>query len=181
MDKINGSGSLLPQPKTMMVKAYIPSEDNLSTSNKLLICQNFGFVYDYVNTISMEGFGSINIIFDILNHEFYKLPKALIPRKEHKELFVEFAQFLKYRDVHFDIKVLKEEDYLLVKNNSVRLILPEKTLVFNTTSDSFFPAFFLALESFWSWKCFITGDEKDGMIGYSGTKDLFVKEPNGKH
>ena len=169
--------------KAITVKAYISSEDKIYSSNKLLICQNFGFVYDYIDSISEVGKGSINIIFDILYGHDSKTPYVLVPRKEFKDLFIEFEAWTHFREICMnDYGVIKEEGYMIIPDKEVKVLLPENSLIFKTTSDNVINSFLRVLNSFWSWDCYLTEHERsDTKVGYSRTKDLFVKEPNGKH
>jgi hypothetical protein len=81
-----------------------------------------------------------------------------------------------------DYGVIKEEGYMIIPDKEVKVLLPENSLIFKTTSDNVINSFLRVLNSFWSWDCYLTEHERsDTKVGYSRTKDLFVKEPNGKH
>lgn len=169
--------------KALTVKAYISSEDKISSSNKLLICQNFGFIYDYIEPISEVGKGSINIIFDILYRHDSITPYVLIPRKEFKKLFIEFEAWLHFREIcKNDYGVIKEEGYMIIPDKDVKVLLPENSLIFKTSNDNVINSFLKVLNSFWSWDCYLTEHERvDTKVGYSGTKDLFMGKQNGKY
>ena len=166
--------------KAYTVKAYISSEDKISSSNKLLICQNFGFIYDYIEPISEVGKGSINIIFDILYRHDSKTPYVLIPRKEFKKLFIEFEAWMHFRNICMnDYGVIKEEVYMVIPYKDVKVLLPENSLIFKTSDNNVVNSILSVLNSFWSWECFLTEhDRDDNRVGYSGTKELFMRKEN---
>ena len=172
--------------KEIKVVDFIPSENELSETNKLLICQNFGFTYDFIDPISELGKGSTNIVFDIMYRDKYCTPDTLIPRKEYEDLFVEFDEWLKSRGIFKnDYVIYKKEDFIFIDRGvPVKVIVPAKTLTFRTSNEATIKSFFQTLESFWEWNCYAANnpsEDEKRYIGYSKTKNLFIKGINGEH
>ena len=172
--------------KEIKVKDFIPSEDELSKTNKLLICQNFGFTYDFIDPISELGKGSTNIVFDIMYRDRYGTPDTLIPRKEYEDLFVEFDEWLKSRGIFkSDYVIYKKEEFIFIdRGEPVKVVVPAKTLTFRTSNETTIKSFFQTLESFWEWSCYevnCPSEDDKRYIGYSGTKNLFIGKQDGKH
>ena len=164
--------------KKVNYKDFIPSEQQLSDTNKLLSCQDFGFTYNFVDTIVPAGEGSIDMIFNIMYRSSYEKPEALIPVEKYQDIFLEFLEW--YKLTHFGgfeipFIVFESEDFILIDElyqEPFKLILPKGTLIFkgdyyNTTIEM--------LKAFWSWSRYKPGSNQKEFVGYSKTKDLFIK------
>ena len=170
--------------KEINYKDYIPNEVKLSETNKLLICQNFGFVYEFVDIITPVGHGSVDIIFDIFYRDVYEKPEALVPRDEYKGIFFEFKEW--FLMTHFNgdslpFIILEKDDFIFIdelQQDPFKLMLPKGTLIFkgnyyNLTVD--------LIKAFWSWNRYKPGTNQKEFCGYSKTKEIFIKENNGEH
>lgn len=124
--------------KEITHKDFLPSRESFTKENTLMVCDDFGFIYLFFEEITPENTGNIEIIFDILYKDIYKLPEVLIPTKEYKDLFIEFKEkcFVSIDPESFF--VLKKDDFMLVDQNNgeqVKLRLPAGSLVFKSKTD----------------------------------------------
>lgn len=166
--------------KEIKFEDYLPSEESLSNTNKLLICQDFGFTYNFVDGITPVGEGSIDMVFKKVYRNVYERSEAFIPTEKYKDMFLEFREW--FLMTHYGGKdslpfvVLENEDFIFIDEvgqEPFKLIVPKGTLLLK---ESYYNMVIELIKAFWSWTRFKPSTNQQEFCGYSKTKFLIGGE-----